>query len=135
MSKIRKNPDRESKKKQKKRSQNKKKTYTQEELVEAIRRVKCGEMTTYKVWKEFGIPRTTMQNHIDGKSKGFSVGRPPIFNLSEETAIKDFIIGMAESNNPVSKRKLSKIAKSFAVICKIRVNNKKWIPGEDWLKG
>ena len=43
MSKIRKNPDRESKKKQKKRSQNKKKTYTQEELVEAIRRVKCGE--------------------------------------------------------------------------------------------
>ena len=44
MSKTRKNPDRASKKK---RKLNKKKNYTQEELVEAIRRVKCGELTTH----------------------------------------------------------------------------------------
>ena len=54
MSKTRKNPDRASKKK---RKLNKKKNYTQEELVEAIRRVKCGELTTHRVWKKLGIPR------------------------------------------------------------------------------
>ena len=43
MSKTRKNPDRASKKK---RKLNKKKNYTQEELVEAIRSIKCGELTT-----------------------------------------------------------------------------------------
>ena len=132
MSKTRKNPDRAS---IKKRKLNKKKNYTQEELVEAIRRVKCGELTTHWVFKELGIPRSTIQNHIDGKSKGFSFGRPPIISFDQETAIKDFVVGMAESNHPLSKRKLRKIAKSFALICKIRLNNEKWTPGEDWLKG
>ena len=90
MSNIRKNPDRESKKKR----VNKKKNYTQEELVEAIRRVKCGDLTTYRVWKELGIPRTTIQNHIDGKSTGFSVGRPTVFSLTQETVMNDFKVGI-----------------------------------------
>ena len=88
----------------KKRKLNKKKNSTQEELVEAIRRVKCGELTTHRVWKELGIPRSTI-------------------SFDQETAIKDFVVGMAESNHPVSKRKLRKIAKSFSLICKIRLNN------------
>ena len=90
MSNIRKNPDRESKKKR----VNKKRNYTQEELVEAIRRVKCGDLTTYRVWKELGIPRTTIQNHIDGKSTGFNVGRPTVFSLTQETAMNDFKVGI-----------------------------------------
>jgi len=49
--------------------------------------------------------------------------------------LKDFILAMAKYNNPVDKMRLRKIAKKYAVICDIKINDDKWCPGEDWLKG
>ncbi len=32
-----------------------------------------------------GIPRSTLNNHLNGKVKSFVRGRPPVFSLDEET--------------------------------------------------
>jgi len=53
-------------KKSKTRKPNKKRSYTKEDLAKAIQYVKEGKKTTYNIQKTMGIPRTTIQNHIDG---------------------------------------------------------------------
>lgn len=54
--------------------------------------MKSGEISAYKASKLYNVPRSTIINHVNGKSKGFNVGRPPIFNTEQERLVLDFIL-------------------------------------------
>ena len=63
----------------KKRLRNKKE-YTTEALQEAIEKVRDGQLSSYKASKLYNISRTTIENHVIGKSIGFKVGRPTLLS-------------------------------------------------------
>lgn len=109
--------------------------YTRSDLEKAIDRVKLGEISAYKASKLYKIPRSTIINHVIGKSKGFSVGRPPIFNSDQERLILDFILTLSGYGYPPDKPKMKQIACQFAKRFEITLNGDEWIPGEDWLTG
>lgn len=46
-----------------------KEKYSIEDLKKAVDSVKNGHLTAYKAEKAFGVPRSTILNHVSGKSK------------------------------------------------------------------
>ena len=111
------------------------KSYSIQTLEIAVRRVKAGEITAYKAQQVYNIPRSTLNNHVVGKSVRYSVGRPTMFNAEQEQMLLHFITVLSEYGFPPDKDDLKTIAMNFSSRFKIELNGKQWIPREDWLNG
>lgn len=109
------------------------KTYSQQQLASAIQRVKSGEITAYKVQQFYNIPRSTVNNHVLGKSQRFSVGRPSMFNPDQETTILNFIDILSQYGCQPNRIEFKALACSFSSHFEIKLNGQLWIPKEDWL--
>ncbi len=97
--------------------------YTREDLEKAILSVKSGNLSSYKAEKSFGVPRSTILNHVSGKTKGFAVGRPRAFNSEQERLIVDFVITLSEYGYPPDRFKMKKIATNFAEEFNLKIKN------------
>ena len=67
----------------------KNKTYSQGNLVEAVSKCSAGELNPYRASVLYKIPRTTIQNHLQAKSKSFDIGRKPALTRFQEENIVD----------------------------------------------
>lgn len=67
----------------KKRSQ----TYTKEDLAAAVSAVKGGKMKALTASKKFGIPYSTLSDHVKKPSLKVGAGHPTVFSPSEEKEI------------------------------------------------
>ena len=104
--------------------------------MKAVESVRNGRLTAYKAEKSFGVPRSTILNHVSGKTKGYNVGRPRVFNAEQELLIVDFVLALSEYGYPPDRSKKKKIAANFADKFDLKFkNDEKWKPGEDWLTG
>ena len=109
--------------------------YKEDTLVEAIEKVKAGEFSVYMAHRVYKIPRSTIQNHVDGKSSGFRVGRPPLFSDEQEKLLVDLVIQLAEWGHPLEREEFKSTAEHFAKTIGISHNGTLWSPGDDWLRG
>lgn len=66
-------------------------SYDQETLEKVVNRVSKGELTAYSASKIFSIPRTTIENHVKGRTKSTTKGRPCFFSREQEENILKFI--------------------------------------------
>ena len=71
----------------------KRRTYTKEQLVEAVARAQNGE-TAYKLGKAFGKPVNTIVNRAKGVN-GDKLGRPTVFSEEQERILADAIVNLA----------------------------------------
>ena len=95
-----------------------------------MERVQTGEVNSYAAHKQYGIPRSTIENHLRGKANGFEAGRPPLFSEEQEKLILDFIVKLSKCP---SNKELFQIAKQFACQYEVKLKDRDWTPGDDWL--
>ena len=108
------------------------KDYSDEQLSEAIEKVRSGEHNPYSASKFYKIPRTTITNHISGKTSSFRVGRPPILNNEQEKLLVDLVNQLADWGYPLEKQDLKNVASHFSKTNGMLLNGKPWVPGDDW---
>jgi hypothetical protein len=60
------------------------KLYTQDKLVEAIDKVKRGELRISDAVREYRGPRTTLKNHVTNTNNDFKVGRKTTLTEDKE---------------------------------------------------
>ena len=124
-----------TKEKIRKTAATKTKNYSSEDLDEAVHRVKNKELTAYAAGKQYNIPKSTIDNHVKGKTTNKSTGRPPLFDEEQEKTILNFLIQLSEWGYPLNKAQFKQVAKEFAIKYDITLNGKEWTPGEDWMSG
>ena len=108
-------------------------TYSEEDLKLAVEKVNSGELSAYSASKQYTIPRTTIVNHVTGKSKGFRAGRPVQFSEEQERTLIELIKGLSLIGYPLEKKDLKELAQSCAKEYEIKRNGVDWVPGEDWM--
>ena len=74
-----------------------------ENLKQAIQAVKINKLSVYKAAKDGNVPRSTLNNHITGKSKGCKRGRPTAFSETEEKVLADYIKGKKAQSSLINK--------------------------------
>ena len=79
-----------------------KRKYEAHQLNEAIEEVKTGKMTISAASKKFGVPRSTLSDHIHDKVKG-PQGGPAMLSKEEEQALVDYMLYMSRHNFPVTR--------------------------------
>ena len=111
-----------------KRSGNKK----LESLKSAIENVKKTNNIKRSATK-FNTPRSTLNNHFNGKAKGFVRGRPRAFSNEEEESLVTLAIKLGARGFGLNKDSFISIASEFAK--SIGKSNKftNGIPGNDWV--
>ena len=79
--------------------------YDQAVLERAIEDVKSGRMTFGAASKEFAIPKTTLRDHVHGRSQmGKKAGRPTCLPKELEDEIVDKVIQGSKAGFPLTKR-------------------------------
>ena len=81
----------------------------------------------------YNVPRTTIDNHIQGHSRSHQRGRPSFFTREQEQNIICLINALNHYGYPPDKVKLKEIAAEFARKLNITFRDSLWRPGEDWL--
>ncbi|XP_041475657.1 uncharacterized protein LOC121424124 [Lytechinus variegatus] len=75
--------------------------YTQEDVEEAVRLVKKGEVTLGAAAKEFDIPRTTLHNKVFGRTAVMcSTGRASFLTAAEEAQLSNWALEMSDKDMP-----------------------------------
>ena len=80
-----------------------KRTYSADELKSAIATFKRSKLSLAKVASDFGIPRTTLSDHIHGKSDLDVDKRPYILNEEEDRALVNYMKYLAEQGFPMTR--------------------------------
>jgi hypothetical protein len=109
--------------------------YTNENINLAIERVRNGEISSYKASTLYNIPRTTIDNHVSGRSHGFKRGRPTFFTKEQEQVLYNYITLLSHYGSPPDRVTFKSIAREFAKRYEIQSKGSQWRPGEDWLNG
>jgi hypothetical protein len=86
--------------------------YQKEDLDAALAAVERGEMSIRAAVKEFGVPRTTLQDRISGKS-GDAVGRPTVLLAEEEVLLVERIILMGTWGFPLNKHDVASLIQAY----------------------
>ena len=60
------------------------KTYTNDDLVNALDLINKNEITAYSASARFKIPYSTLMNHLNGSSKSNKPGKPTLLTMEEE---------------------------------------------------
>lgn len=102
--------------------------YQERDLIEAIDKVKSGEMSIYRAHRTYNVPRTTIKNHVDGKSTSFRIGRPPLLSEHQEKLLLDLVIQLAEWGYPLEREEFKSTAKYFAKTTGVTHNGSVWTP-------
>ncbi|XP_052079009.1 uncharacterized protein LOC127717266 [Mytilus californianus] len=84
----------------------KKKQYLQESLDKAVGAVNSNKMSISKAAKEYGVPRTTISDHVNGKYDNHLNGPSKMLTDEEETSLINYVKYMSERGFPLTRRML-----------------------------
>ena len=70
--------------------------YSLEELDIAVQRVKNKELSYRKAESKYSIPRSTLSDHVTGKSLSLKRGPPTVLTEAEEQMLVDWALHMAD---------------------------------------
>lgn len=110
------------------------KKYSDQELEQAIERVKRGE-TYYKVAKITGIPMETLRYNLVVEVKRRGSGKPTILTKEEEKDVAHVAISLAENGFPMDRKDLKLFVQSYLNAKGVKI--KAWkenIPGTEWIR-
>jgi hypothetical protein len=111
------------------------KTYSQGKLVEAVSKCSTGELNPYRASQLYRIPRTTIQNHLQSKSKSFDIGRKPALTRVQEENIVDLLCDLSDWGFGADVDALILIVRNFVREKKLPTPFKNDTPGPDWVYG
>ncbi|KAJ8945555.1 hypothetical protein NQ318_020401 [Aromia moschata] len=110
--------------------------WTENELEAAITAIQSGRKIR-EVGRSFNIPESTLRDKlkININTKG-KLGRKPVFNDEQETAIASHVIKLANIFFGITPAELRRLAYQFADVNKIkhRFDQEKKMAGQDWLE-
>ncbi|CAH0713187.1 unnamed protein product, partial [Brenthis ino] len=82
--------------------------YTEEALAQAVQAIRTENKSVREACRHYGVPRSTVQDRISGRSKEQprKVGPEPILGIDGEQKVVDWITELAKCGIPVSKEVL-----------------------------
>ena len=80
-------------------------SWTSRDLKAAIEAVEEGACIKTSV-KFYGIPPSSLTDHLRGRCQGRKRGPPPVFTVDEEAALETYMIDMANYGHPLSTKQL-----------------------------
>lgn len=111
--------------------------YTEEALAKAVQAIRIEKKSIRETCRLFGVPRSTIQDRISGRTKEQprKVGPEPILGVDGEKKVVDWIIDLAKCGIPVSKEVLletvTKLIKDIGKEDKFPEGR----PGQTWYQG
>lgn len=109
--------------------------YSDDHLLKAVEAVKNGS-SQFAAAKLYGIPRSTLNNKITGKSQiGKKSGPGTVLSREEEKCIENWIICLAERGFPVGKRQLRRSVQLYLNENKRKTPFVGNYPGRKWYNG
>jgi len=109
--------------------------YTDEQLENALLRVRNGQETYYQVSKKTGIPKETLRYNLKNSVKRRGSGCLPILSESDEKTVVTAAKSLAEMGFPMDNSDLKLFVQSYlnnkgVTITKWRANK----PGKEWVR-
>lgn len=110
------------------------KKYTKENLKTAIEEVKRGAATLYGAARKHGIPKSTLHDHIFGKTglKSQSLGRAFALQIEQERELADGLKTLERWGFGLSRKEVIDLVSKFVSQNDIKTPFKNNIPGSDW---
>lgn len=112
-----------------------KRKYKQEDVEKAVDVVRREGMSIAAAAKSFGIPKSTLQDKVNGKySLDARIGRPSVLTPEEEKLIVNWIVDIAKAGFPVTKDAL--VSSVSRLVKDLGRDNPftESVPGEKWYK-
>jgi len=94
------------------RKGNYKSKYDENLREEALKAVKTGQLSARDAAKKFGVPRSTLGDHLTSRHK-VTIGRPTVLSAEEEDIIVERLLLMASWNFPLTAKDLCHLIKSY----------------------
>ncbi|CAH0728469.1 unnamed protein product, partial [Brenthis ino] len=81
--------------------------YTEEALAQAVQAIRTENKSVREACRHYGVPRSTVQNRISGRSKEHprKVGPEPILGIDREQKVVDWITELAKCGIPVKEKR------------------------------
>ena len=111
------------------------KNYTNEQLRSVVDKCANGELNPNLASVIYKIPRSTINNHLKGKSTSFTLGRTPALAHSQEEAIVNHLCTLSDWAFGADEDALVTIVRDFVREKKLKTPFKNDTPGPDWIYG
>ena len=111
------------------------KSYTNEQLMSVVAKCASGELNPNKASFLYNIPRTTINNHLQGKSATFTLGRSPALTRNQEEEIVNHLCILSDWAFGADEDSLVTIVRDFVREKKLHTPFKNDTPGPDWIYG
>lgn len=93
----------------------KRKQWTNEQMLEAIEAVRSGTMSTYKAAETYGVPRSSLNDRIQGRVvHGTLPGPKPYLCEDEEKELSSYLISAADVGLGKTRSEVLRIAEGVA---------------------
>ena len=115
------------------RKDNYRSKYTQEQLNAAIAAY-TNKRSIRDVAKEFGVPKSTLENRLAGKSST-NLGRPKVLSDEEERIITERILVMADWGFPLAVEDVKHIIRDYLNSMGRNTRLRDNLPGKDFIAG
>ena len=110
--------------------------YSKEHLENAVKSVKDGVYSYRKASQVFGVPKTTIIDHVSGRIELTSKpGRKPVIPLEIENAVAQKVAEAANMGFGITKKQLKLKIIRLCKAQRISTPFKRGIPGDDWWRG
>ena len=106
--------------------------YSKQDLMNAIKEVKDGDMILSAASRKYKIPRGTITNHLSGRSKVRPAGRSMLLSEKDEKDLVEWLMKCDKLGDYRTKQELLKKAAKLASLKDI--NYKRAIPTHAWYK-
>ena len=110
----------------------KKNKWTTEQLEAAVAAVKSGQLKPYRAALQFGVPSSTLHDHLTGKSKKRYGGRPTVLSSSEEKEIVRICETLQQVGFPLTRDIVGAIIRDYLTDCGRPNPFRDSIPQNDW---
>lgn len=108
--------------------------YSPEDLMNAVKAVQNGVLTTYRAAKLYNIPKATIYKHVKGQRgiKSKSLGRPTALSFKDEKKIADGLKAMEKWGFGLSKKEVLETIGLYVRENSIDTPFKNGVPGDDF---
>jgi hypothetical protein len=109
-------------------------SYTEEDVLIAIKEIEENNMTAYTAAKKFHIPKTTLFNRLNGKSSS-QHGKSQVLSPELEQEVVEWLIRCGKMGDPRTKEELMKAVSELAKLSPDEHNRfKNKFPSSFWLQ-
>jgi hypothetical protein len=113
----------------------KRQCYSQEAVNQALSAIRNDGMPIKEASRRFGIPRSTLQDKVHGRTQDDCMPGPdPVLTRAEEEALTQYIIQMSKIGYPLSRDQLADIVKDLLYKDGRKNPFKNNKPGREWLQ-